>query len=844
MKRTITSFLLLLLAFSALSAQVTVFTENFEGTTHQFTLNTTDMSSLSSGSNSWVVNNAYTGGSGSVICFGFPFTFTVPNTATQPSSIFNFPTSKYMHLNSSAASNAGILNSCFLAADGFCTAAENNFARMTSDVSTTGLTGVNFSFYWVNSGGPTYYGEVYYSTNSGTSWTKITSPISNYSGGSTWAQATLTNAAFDNKSTLRFGFRFVNSNGTTGSDPAFAIDDVKITGSTSGTITVTSLNPTTYCPGAAISIPFTVTGTINSGNVFTAQLSDANGNFGSPATLGTLNSVSSGTISGTIPPGTPAGTGYQIRVNASNPMLTGITYPVNITVNQGAVAGTASVSNDTICLGDTASFNLSGSAGAILWQYSLNGTSWVSLGVTSAAFDHAPTVLTYYRAQLTNPCGTVTSNVLTVVPITPNQVGTISASPGSVCAGGSTQISVGGVTGNITWEYSLNGTIWSPLAGSGSSVNSGPLTQTTYFRAVVSNGFCPSVISATQTVTVSPAAVAGVASASTDSVCEGDSVLITLTGSVGTLSWEHSTNNSNWSPVASGITSFYYQPGSPNSWLRAILGSSCGNDTTNVLHFVLVSANQGGTISASPDTICAGESATISISNSMGNIGWEISANGTAWSPIGGVGPSINTGPLTQTTWYRARLTNSICPTAFSGVVKVTVLPQAIASFSSSSNALSVIFNDNSVNANTWQWDFGDGNTSTTQNPTHNYSAGGTYTVVLIVSNNGYCPDTTSQTISLTGIGVDDPLATGIRIYPNPFTQTVQVNLELRSGGMLKIEVVDLMGRILVNAFEGEVPSGAFAQELYLADRLAIGTYLIRFNFQGKHFTQKLLKVE
>lgn len=34
-----------------------------------------------------------------------------------------------------------------------------------------------------------------------------------------------------------------------------------------------------------------------------------------------------------------------------------------------------------------------------------------------------------------------------------------------------------------------------------------------------------------------------------------------------------------------------------------------------------------------------------------------------------------------------------------------------------------------------WVWDFGDGNSSTTQNPTHVYSAAGTYTVILTVNN-------------------------------------------------------------------------------------------------------------
>jgi hypothetical protein len=48
------------------------------------------------------------------------------------------------------------------------------------------------------------------------------------------------------------------------------------------------------------SIPFTTTGTYNTGNIFTAQLSDEIGDFSSQVTIGTLSSTAAGTISGTI----------------------------------------------------------------------------------------------------------------------------------------------------------------------------------------------------------------------------------------------------------------------------------------------------------------------------------------------------------------------------------------------------------------------------------------------------------------------------------------------------------------------------------------------------------------
>ncbi|MDZ7777706.1 MAG: PKD domain-containing protein [Bacteroidales bacterium] len=48
----------------------------------------------------------------------------------------------------------------------------------------------------------------------------------------------------------------------------------------------------------------------------------------------------------------------------------------------------------------------------------------------------------------------------------------------------------------------------------------------------------------------------------------------------------------------------------------------------------------------------------------------------------------------------------------------------------------SIPFTDESTGEPTeWQWDFGDGNTSAEQNPTHTYVSEGTYDVELTVSN-------------------------------------------------------------------------------------------------------------
>lgn len=51
--------------------------------------------------------------------------------------------------------------------------------------------------------------------------------------------------------------------------------------------------------------------------------------------------------------------------------------------------------------------------------------------------------------------------------------------------------------------------------------------------------------------------------------------------------------------------------------------------------------------------------------------------------------------------------------------------------------------------ANWWQWSFGDGDTSYSQNPTHFFREGGAYNVVLVARNPRNCVDTVSQTVDI-----------------------------------------------------------------------------------------------
>ena len=87
-----------------------------------------------------------------------------------------------------------------------------------------------------------------------------------------------------------------------------------------------------FCPGSVISVPFTVTGSFNAGNTFTAQLSNASGSFASATNIGSVSGTGSGTVSATIPVGTANGSAYRIRVVASSPATTGSDNGQNLTI--------------------------------------------------------------------------------------------------------------------------------------------------------------------------------------------------------------------------------------------------------------------------------------------------------------------------------------------------------------------------------------------------------------------------------------------------------------------------------------------------------------------------------
>ena len=107
----------------------------------------------------------------------------------------------------------------------------------------------------------------------------------------------------------------------------------------------------------------------------------------------------------------------------------------------------------------------------------------------------------------------------------------------------------------------------------------------------------------------------------------------------------------------------------------------------------------------------------------------------------------------------------------------ITVLPKPVASYiaddsTNCTNPFTVNFTNLSVDGDTYQWNFGDTTTSTSQNPSHTYNAYGNFTVQLVVTSLNGCTDTLRKT---NYIKITAPVAV-LKNLPDsgcaPFTKT------------------------------------------------------------------------
>lgn len=438
-----------------------------------------------------------------------------------------------------------------------------------------------------------------------------------------------------------------------------------------------------------------------------------------------LNAV---TYAWSFPGGTPAtSTAQNPTVVYNNPG----TYSVTLTVGNGAGSNTATQQNYiTVNPGPTAGFTSSVTgATATFTNTSANATSYNwAFGDGQTSTTQSPSH-TYgndgtYTVTLTatNICGTNTFTQ-TVVIVTP-PTAAFTATPTSGCSPLTVQFTSNSSANAVSFNWSFpGGNPTSSNAQNPTVVYAAPGTYSV--TLIVSNAAGSDTTTLANYVTVNPVPTAGF----TSSINGATATFTNTSGNATAYDWNFGDGQTS---TAQNPVHTYTNDGTYTVTLTAT--NACGSNTFT--QAVTIVTPPTAAFTATPTSGCG--PLTVQFTSSS-------SANATTfnWAFPGGT-PSSSSAQNPSVTYnapgsYSVTLTvsNSAGSNTSTQTGFITVIPNPVAGFSSSTNNATATFTNTSTNANTYVWDFGDGNASNLANPVHTYTNDGTYTVVLTAS--GIC---------------------------------------------------------------------------------------------------------
>jgi PKD repeat protein len=164
--------------------------------------------------------------------------------------------------------------------------------------------------------------------------------------------------------------------------------------------------------------------------------------------------------------------------------------------------------------------------------------------------------------------------------------------------------------------------------------------------------------------------------------------------------------------------------------------------------------------------------------------------------------------------------------------ITITTLAPPVPVFTVSSDGLTITLNNQSTNATGYLWNFGDGNTSTLENPSHTYTLAGIYEVSLNASNTN-CGVALSQTITVFVTSTVEQMVFLPALFPNPGTDQLYIS--------------DAVGSTLQIWNSSGQKTGTYqietAEQILNTSAFPTGLYLLQFERQGQIRIERWLKI-
>lgn len=396
-------------------------------------------------------------------------------------------------------------------------------------------------------------------------------------------------------------------------------------------------------------------------------------------------------------------------------------------------------------------------------------------------------------------------------------------------------------------------------------------------QLIVSNNIGSDTTSQQITINIPPPPIALNAE-----VCAGDSALLTATGS-GSIQWRNVTNtivqqgDSLWIPNVSSLNTYYAEnlTGSPHQMLGPIDSTIGWGNANNPTHYGAINfraaqplelvstwvyskrasirtfllANGYNTTGVTPSNIV--DATTLHLQEGWQRVELNLMVPDSGNYHLGGENLhlfhnttganypytipnllSINSSSSPTSPhdsyfyFYNLEVREPRCISAKDTAYAIPVLSHF--TYSDTNNTFA--FTDGSTGAHSWLWLFGDGDSSTVQNPTHSYPNNNPYVVTLII-NGGSC--SSSQVINAV-LGQQNLRQHSPRmaLQPNPSTGITTIYFDQSTTEDLTLQLLSIEGSILQTQ---TLPKGIHQHKLSL-ENLPSAMYIVRV--QGLNFTE------
>ncbi len=330
-------------------------------------------------------------------------------------------------------------------------------------------------------------------------WLELTPPLHDVSQ---WTSLVVESPLGDlDNRLLQFALVWHNDADGQGSAPSFALDEFRLEGTRLDQGVIALLDPAErYCAGAEGRLFWLAYGTFGAGNAFSAQLSDADGQFGpgSPIVGTTVSRAAEGFIPFRLPTDLQAGGSYRLRIVATQPQTVSAN-TLALPLVPSPRAGRILALEPTVCPGSPAQLELIDYGGRIRWQYSSTGTDYTEVPFSDFDFFVSDPLEgpTWFRARLFEPgCGSVFSSPVRIEVHSLPLAGRVSADLDRRCAPGPVSLTLSGHSpeARIQWETSDDGfDFFEVMNGTQSRYRIDELASELFVRAAVRSAQCPQV---------------------------------------------------------------------------------------------------------------------------------------------------------------------------------------------------------------------------------------------------------------------------------------------------------------------------------------------------------------